>query len=320
MAAQDSESSPPSSNTIITSNFPNKRLSTSSQFDEASIDAAAALAGLHSPQSEMEPDGSGHRRRRSSLMNAINADAKKSPRTRSPIKAGSIQEEAKLAELDELSGSDDAELSDDDLQDDEETGLTRKVRSKRRRRKRRNTLLDQRIVGDSNITAEEKKQADQNVLKKGIINAILIGLWYLFSLSISIVCTMSLKYRNNTDPRQYNKWMFDPKHLDFHFPLFTTCMHMVVQFSLASLVLFIFPQFRPRYDSISNPDNSHADGELMQHEEDARKPLMTKMFYLTRIGPCGAATGLDIGLGNMSLKFITLTFYSESSLNSQLHI
>jgi solute carrier family 35 protein C2 len=39
---------------------------------------------------------------------------------------------------------------------------------------------------------------------------------------------------------------------------------------------------------------------------------MTKMFYLTRIGPCGAATGLDIGLGNTSLKFITLTFYSKS--------
>lgn len=38
---------------------------------------------------------------------------------------------------------------------------------------------------------------------------------------------------------------------------------------------------------------------------------MTKMFYLTRIGPCGAATGLDIGLGNTSLKFITLTFYSK---------
>ena len=37
---------------------------------------------------------------------------------------------------------------------------------------------------------------------------------------------------------------------------------------------------------------------------------MTRMFYLTRVTPCGAATGLDIGLGNMSLKFITLTFYS----------
>ena len=39
---------------------------------------------------------------------------------------------------------------------------------------------------------------------------------------------------------------------------------------------------------------------------------MTKMFYFTRVGPCGASTGLDIGLGNMSLKFITLTFYSMS--------
>lgn len=38
---------------------------------------------------------------------------------------------------------------------------------------------------------------------------------------------------------------------------------------------------------------------------------MTRTFYLTRIGPCGAATGLDIGLGNMSLKYITLTFYSK---------
>lgn len=37
---------------------------------------------------------------------------------------------------------------------------------------------------------------------------------------------------------------------------------------------------------------------------------MSKMFYLTRIAPCGAATGLDIGLGNTSLKFISLTFYS----------
>ena len=37
---------------------------------------------------------------------------------------------------------------------------------------------------------------------------------------------------------------------------------------------------------------------------------MAPMFYLTRIGPCGAATGLDIGLGNTSLKFITLTFFS----------
>ena len=105
--------------------------------------------------------------------------------------------------------------------------------------------------------------------------------------------------------------MFAPEHLDFHFPLFTTCGHMLVQFSLASLVLLVLPQFRPRYDSISNPHNDQAaDEDLDQHKTDSKKPLMTKMFYFTRIGPCGMATGLDIGLGNMSLKYISLTFYS----------
>lgn len=104
--------------------------------------------------------------------------------------------------------------------------------------------------------------------------------------------------------------MFDPNHLNFAFPLFTTCVHMIVQFCLSSLVLFFLPQFRPRSDSISNPDNTHSDVDRTQHSEQPAKPLMTKMFYFTRIGPCGLATGLDIGLGNMSLKLITLTFYS----------
>jgi len=58
----------------------------------------------------------------------------------------------------------------------------------------------------------------------------------------------------------------------------------------------------------------------MQHEEDSKKPLMTKTFYFTRIGPCGTATGLDIGLGNMSLKFISLTFYSKPPTLHPLHI
>ena len=92
----------------------------------------------------------------------------------------------------------------------------------------------------------------------------------------------------------------------FPFPLFTTCLHMIVQFSLASLVLFLIPSFRPRHDSL----NPHAAGARVE-PIDPKKPLMTKWFYISRIGPCGAATGLDIGLGNTSLKFITLTFYSR---------
>lgn len=121
---------------------------------------------------------------------------------------------------------------------------------------------------------------------------------YLFSISISV----------------YNKWMFKEVKGDgetqniFPFPLFTTCLHMVVQFSLASLVLFMLPSLRPRHDSL-NPHGPGARDEPV----DPKKPLMTKWFYFTRIGPCGAATGMDIGLGNTSLKFITLTFFSEST-------
>jgi solute carrier family 35, member C2 len=96
--------------------------------------------------------------------------------------------------------------------------------------------------------------------------------------------------------------MFDRDRLNFAFPLFTTSMHMLVQFGLAALVLYFIPSL--------NPQNTHnSDQGRSRHEEEPNKG-MTKMFYLTRIGPCGAATGLDIGLGNTSLKFISLTFYS----------
>ena len=102
--------------------------------------------------------------------------------------------------------------------------------------------------------------------------------------------------------------MFSKGNLDFHFPLFTTCVHMLVQFLLSSLVLYFIPNLRPKHKPANYaPIAQSADGDTL---EAPRKPLMTGWFYLTRIGPCGAATGLDIGLGNMSLKFITLTFYT----------
>lgn len=260
-------------------------------------------------------------------MNSLNTDiAHKKTRRKSPLSASGIDEDPKERTSDE-STSEDVEMEDmseDGLQDDEETGLTGKVKGKRKMRRRRNTLLDQRVVGSAEITEEEKKEADQNVFKKSLINGTLIGLWYVFSLSISIVSALYLVNGTRLTQWQYNKWMFDPKHLDFHFPLFTTCFHMLVQFSLSSLVLFFLPQFRPRHDSISNPhDTPKTDEDEIQRQADSKKPLMTKMFYFTRIGPCGMATGLDIGLGNMSLKFITLTFYSTSPLllsTSQLTI
>jgi len=186
-------------------------------------------------------------------------------------------------------------LSDEDLHDDEETGLTGRDRRKKRLKKSRITRLDQRIARDDNIIEEEKKEADKSVVKSLALNVLLIGLWYFFSLMISL----------------YNKWMFGSgEHkLNFPFPLFTTSTHMLVQFSLASCVLFFIPSLRPRKPIRSDMGQS-------RHETDVDKPLMTKLFYLTRIGPCGIATGLDIGLGNMSLQFITLTFYTMCKSSS----
>lgn len=80
------------------------------------------------------------------------------------------------------SDSTDFELDDmsaDGLDDDEETGLTKKVRRKNAKRKRRNTLLDNRIVPDNGLafTKEEKALADQSLYRDMLINVMLICLW-----------------------------------------------------------------------------------------------------------------------------------------------
>ena len=99
--------------------------------------------------------------------------------------------------------------------------------------------------------------------------------------------------------------MFDEDRLNFAFPLFTTSLHMVVQFILAGLVLYFWPSLRPQVPHESDMGRSRHESEPPNNTS-----AVSKMFYLTRIGPCGVSTGLDIGLGNTSLKFISLTFYS----------
>ncbi|KAI1755294.1 triose-phosphate transporter family-domain-containing protein [Xylaria castorea] len=273
---------------------------TSFQIDWSSDGGPSSAASAHRRPEDIEMDAiapAGHRRRRSTLSAGLNTSVPPTTRTGRP-RATSIKNtgetEPKISEEDLIpyasrpnAREDDDSLSDEDLHDDEETGLTNKDKRRKRNKRRRNTRLDQRIVRD-NLTDEERKQADQDVMRKLVVNAALIGLWYIFSLSISL----------------YNKWMFDSGQLNFPFPLFTTSMHMLVQFSLASLVLYLIPSLRP------NNAARNSDLGRSRHESEPDRPIMTKLFYFTRIGPCGAATGLDIGLGNTSLKFITLTFYT----------
>jgi uncharacterized membrane protein (DUF485 family) len=74
------------------------------------------------------------------------------------------------------------------------------------------------------------QQSTQPLHRRIITILLLILLWYTFSLLLSL----------------YNKWMFAPNHLNFPFPLFVTSLHMIVQFVLSAITLWLLPQFRPK--------------------------------------------------------------------------
>lgn len=75
--------------------------------------------------------------------------------------------------------------SDDEI--DEETGLSTEDRQKFLKRKRRKDALDARIGGSGTLSKDEARAADRNVVRRLLFNAFLIVLWYIFSLSISLV-------------------------------------------------------------------------------------------------------------------------------------
>lgn len=127
---------------------------------------------------------------------------------------------------------------------------------------------------------------------------------------------MKREERKLTMNGQYNKWMFDGKHLDFQFPLFTTSLHMLVQFCLSTIVLFFVPSLRPSsspqpYERVATDSIPPTSLDL-----DQPTPVVSPLFWLTRLLPCGAATSLDIGLGNTSLRYITLTFLTMCKSSS----
>lgn len=71
---------------------------------------------------------------------------------------------------------------------DEETGLTAEERQRHFEQQRQNANLDTRLAG--NGSSAQSNSADKMVIRNLLINGALIGLWYIFSLSISIVCTI----------------------------------------------------------------------------------------------------------------------------------
>ena len=72
---------------------------------------------------------------------------------------------------------------------DEETGLTKRDR---RPKTHRQEQLDVGRKDHVLVSEQEKKLADRDVVKKLLINSVLILLWYFFSLSISIVSIVAI--------------------------------------------------------------------------------------------------------------------------------
>jgi solute carrier family 35 protein C2 len=165
--------------------------------DTASF-ADVDIAGLgDTPMEDTKGTADGHTRRRSSLMDGIAAVREKSrsdkntqPRRQRRRHEGGIVEdderkdfsdEGQPSEFSSRSTCEDVELddtsSDGDL-DGEETGLTKEDRRRRRRRKRRGTRMNERIAGDAMAGREWKNLANESVLKRSLVNALLIGLWY----------------------------------------------------------------------------------------------------------------------------------------------
>jgi solute carrier family 35, member C2 len=134
---------------------------------------------IDSPMDSITP--SGHRRRRSSLINSLDGE----PHTygvdgmQDNLRWPDWSEGDGRGSADGGSGSEDLDslLEEEGLNDDEETGLTEPERRRRKGKRRRNSPLDQRIVGHSNVTLEERNEANQHLLKRIAINGLLIGLW-----------------------------------------------------------------------------------------------------------------------------------------------
>ncbi|KAI8061809.1 triose-phosphate transporter family-domain-containing protein [Gilbertella persicaria] len=125
-----------------------------------------------------------------------------------------------------------------------------------------------------NEPATKERQVQQ---RKSIVKTSAINLFWIFSWYI-FATILSV----------YNKWMFSEDHYNFRYPLFVTSVHMIVQFIFSGTSILLVPQLRP-----------------------TKRPSVSDYIY--KILPCALATSLDIGLSNLSLKTITLSFYSKSS-------
>ncbi|GAQ81621.1 hypothetical protein KFL_000850370 [Klebsormidium nitens] len=98
----------------------------------------------------------------------------------------------------------------------------------------------------------------------------LITLWYLFSILLSL----------------YNKFLLGAKMGKFPAPLLMTTCHFIMQFCFSALLL-------------------HSCGSYFRPSSK-----LTWFDYVTKVLPTGTGTAIDVGLSNLSLVLVTVSFYT----------
>ena len=86
----------------------------------------------------------------------------------------------------------------------------------------------------------------------------------------------------------YNKYVFGEGQMAFPCPLFLTALHFLVQWAFSHYACEFFPETLGT---------------------QTVKDLSWKDWALIAV-PCGLVTALDVGLSNLSLAYITITFYT----------
>lgn len=125
---------------------------------------------------------------------------------------------------------------------------------------------------------EVRKLDRSKLIRKISINILLIASWFFFSTLMNL----------------YNSWLFSKKRQNFSYPLFTTAMHMAVQFALSSAFMIACRRNR----------------KFVPRQRNGQRARPSAQDYVTKVVPCALSTALDIGLSNLSLQTITLTFYT----------
>ena len=136
--------------------------------------------------------------------------------------------------------------------------------------------------GEYNFEFEDGKSSLASCYKEHCIYLLPMLGWFFFSSLLSL----------------YNKYVFGATHMAFPCPLLMTSVHFGMQFLFSYTLTRTYPEY------------------LGGDQIDA----MSWSTFLYIAVPCGLVTSLDVGLSNLSMVRISLTFYTMVKSSSPIFV